>query len=154
VTPSSATRDVRLPSGVIVVNVPSNCSVAVKNDLSRFTRDQAIVDALKKATAMKKNQPTNHTRHSLGAFAALHPQMATMHQEQIGALAQSSLLLEPKAVCESDCSSLATDFCWLTLSNVANSSPSAQALTNWVVELAGDQHVIFSEKMMGAKLFC
>jgi hypothetical protein len=77
-----------------------------------------------------------------------------MHQEQIGALAQSSLLLEPKAVCESDCSSLAMDFRWLTLSNVANSSPSAQALTNWVVELAGDQHVIFSEKMMGTKLFC
>jgi hypothetical protein len=70
VTPSSATHDARLPSGVIVANVPSNCSLVVKNDLSRFRRDRAIVDALKKVMALKKNQPTNHARHLLGAFAA------------------------------------------------------------------------------------
>jgi hypothetical protein len=112
------------------------------------------VNAVKKVMSLKQNQPTNHTRHLLGAFAASHPQISTMHQEQIIALAQMSLLLEVKAVAENDSSLLGIDFSWLTLENVADSSPSSSALTKWVVALAQDQYMIFSQKMMGATLFC
>ncbi len=65
-----------------------------------------------------------------------------------------SLLLEVKAVAEYDDSWLGIDFCWLTLENVANSSPSSSTLTNWAVALARDQYMIFSQKMLGANLFC
>jgi hypothetical protein len=51
---------------------------------------------------MKQNQPTDHTRHLLGTFAASHPQISTMYQELIIALARGSLLLEMKAVAKYD----------------------------------------------------
>jgi hypothetical protein len=123
VLPSSSTHDVRLPSGHIVSNLPNNYTLVVKNDLARFRRDRAFMNAMKKVIRFKQNQPTNHTRHLFGAFAGSHPQIATMYLEQIIALARHSLLLEVKAVCESDYSSLQTDFRWLTLSNVGSSSP-------------------------------
>jgi hypothetical protein len=40
------------------------------------------------------------------------------------------------------------------LESVANSPPSLSALTNWVVALAQDQYMIFSQKMLGETLFC
>jgi hypothetical protein len=75
-----------------------------------------------------------------------------MHQEQITALARMSLLLEVRAVAEDKSSWLGADFAWLTLENVANSSPSSSALTNWVIALAQDQYMIFLQKMLGATL--
>jgi hypothetical protein len=98
---------------------------------------------MKKVMSLKNNQPTSHTRHLLGAFAVSHPQISTMHQEQIIALARMSLLLEVKAVAEDKYSWLGADFAWLTLENVANSSSSSSALTNWVIALARDQYMIF-----------
>jgi hypothetical protein len=55
-----------------------------------------------------------------------------------------SLLLEVKAVAEYDDSwQQGINFCWLTLENVANSSPLSSALTNWVVALARDQRPVY-----------
>jgi hypothetical protein len=147
-------RDVQLSSGHVVSNVPINYCLVVNSDLSRFRRDRAFVSALKKVVSMRQNTPTSHTRHLLGAFAASHPQISTIYQEQIIALARFSLLLEVKAVVEYGDTSWQLDFRWLTLENVANSSPSCSALTNWVVDLARDQYLIFSQKMLGANLFC
>jgi hypothetical protein len=152
--PSTGVRDIQLLSGHTVCKVPNSYSLIVNNDLSRFQKERAIVNALKKVMAFKQNQPTNHTRHLLGAFAASHPQISTMYQEQIIALARISLLLEVKAVVENDYSGPGIDFWWLTMENVANSSPSSSALTNWVVALARDQYMIFSQKMLGASLLC
>jgi hypothetical protein len=129
-------------------------SLVANNDLSRFRRERVIVNAMKKVMSFKNNQPTSHTRHLLDAFAASHPQIYTMHQEQIIAFARMSLLLEVKAVAEDEYSWLGADFVWLTLENVANSSPLSSALTNWVIALAQDQYMIFSQKMLGATLFC
>ena len=147
-------RDVQLSSGHVVCNVPMNYSLLANNDLSRFRRERVIVNAMKKVMSFKNNQPTSRTHHLLGAFAASHPQISTMHQEQIIALARMSLLLEVRAVAEDEYSWIGTDFSWLTLENVANSSPSPSALTNWAVALAWDQYMIFLQKMLGATLFC
>jgi hypothetical protein len=57
---------------------------------------------MKKVMSFKNNQPTNRTRHLLGAFAVSHPQISSIHQEQIIALAPMSLLLEVKAVAEDE----------------------------------------------------
>jgi hypothetical protein len=73
-----------------------------------------------------------------------------MHQEQIIALAQMSLRLEVRAVPEDEYSWLGADFAWLTLENIADSSPLSSALTNWVVALARDQYMIFFQKMLGS----
>ena len=151
--PSTRVRDIRLCSGHIVCDVPINYSLIVNNDLSRFQKERAIMSAFKKVMGFQTNQPTDHTRHLLGAFAAAHPQISTDYPELTIALARRSLMLEVKAVVENDCS-LRVDFSWLTLKNVANSSPSSTALTNWVVSLARDQYMIFSYKMSGANLFC
>ncbi len=93
-TPSTHVRDITLGSGHVVCNVPINYTLVAKNQLSRFQKDRAIVNALKKVMGFKYNQPTNYTCHLLGAFAALHPQISTMYQGQIITLAQISLLLE------------------------------------------------------------
>jgi hypothetical protein len=152
--PSTGVRDIPLRYGRTVYNVPIGYDLIFRNNLSRFQKERAIVNALKKVMGFKQNQPTNHTRHLLGAFAASHPQISTMYQEQIIALARISLLLEVKAVVENDYSGPGIDFRWLTMENVANSSPSSSALTNWVIDLARDQYMIFSHKMLGARLFC
>jgi hypothetical protein len=68
--------------------------------------------------SFKNNQLTSYTRHLLGAFAASHPQISTINQEQNIALAQMSLLLEVRAVAEDKFSWLGADFAWLTLENV------------------------------------
>jgi hypothetical protein len=108
-----------------------NYSLVANNDLSRSRRERVIVNAMKKVMSLKNNQRTRHMRHLLGAFAAPHPQISTMHQqEQIIALARMSLLLEVKEVAEDEYSWLGADFSWLTLENVANSSPLLSALTN------------------------
>jgi hypothetical protein len=93
-------RNIQLSSGHVVSNVTINYCLVVNSNLSRFRRDRAFVSALKKVVSMKQNTPTNHTRHLLGAFAASHPQISTIYQEQIIALARFSLLLEVKAVVE------------------------------------------------------
>jgi hypothetical protein len=77
-----------------------NYSLVANNDLSRFQRERVIVNAMKKVMSFRNNQPTSPRRHLLGAFAASHPQISTMHQEQIITLAQMSLLLEVRAVAE------------------------------------------------------
>jgi hypothetical protein len=90
-------------------------TLSISNNLSRFQKDRAIVNALKKMMGFKQNQPTNCTHHLLGAFVAAHPQISVNCQELMIAFPQKSLLLEVKAVVESDCSSLRIDFCWLAL---------------------------------------
>jgi hypothetical protein len=67
---------------------------------------------------------------------------------------QEQIIEEMEAVTEYNSSWLGIDFCWLTLENVANSSPSSSALTNWIVSLALDQFMLFSQKRVGANLFC
>jgi hypothetical protein len=42
----------------------------------------------------------------------------------------------------------------LNLDNVSNSSPCSISLTNWVIELARDQVLIFSRKVDDCSLFC
>jgi hypothetical protein len=70
----------------------SNCECSEKSDESQT----------KSTHKPYANQPTNHMRHLLGAFAASHLQISTMYQEQIITLARMSLLLEVKAVAEYD----------------------------------------------------
>jgi hypothetical protein len=68
--------------------------------VQKFYQDLWNDRKMKKVMRLKNNQPTGRTRHLLGAFAASHPQIPTMHQEQIIALARMSLLLEVKTVAE------------------------------------------------------
>jgi hypothetical protein len=74
--PSTRVRDIRLCSGHTVCNVPISYAVIVSNDLSRFQKERAIVNALKKEMSFKQNQPTNHTRHLLGAFRRRIPDLS------------------------------------------------------------------------------
>jgi hypothetical protein len=46
------------------------------------------------------------------------------------------------------------DSSFINLENVANSSPSATSLTNWVSKLARDQDMIFSQKIEHSSTFC
>jgi hypothetical protein len=111
--PSTLVRDIRLDSGhVVCKNFLTNHGLVVSNNLSRFQKDRAIVKALKKVMmGFKQNQPTNHARpHLLGAFAAACPQISTDCQALIIALAQRNLMLEVKAVVESDCLLLGIGF--------------------------------------------
>jgi hypothetical protein len=79
-----------------------NYGLVANNDLSRFQRERGVVNTMKKVMSFKNNQPTNRMRHLLGAFAVSHPQISSIHQEQIIALAPMSLLLEVKAVAEDE----------------------------------------------------
>jgi hypothetical protein len=117
--PSTRVRDIQFDCGHLVCNVPINFSLVVSNNLSCFQKEMAVVNALKKVMGFEQNQPTNHqhARHLLfGTFAAVHPQISADHQELTIALARRSLLLEMKAVVESDHPSLGIDFCWFTTS--------------------------------------
>jgi hypothetical protein len=99
-------------------------------------------------------QPTQHTKHLLAAFAASHPQISVIYQELLIALAHYTFLLEIKAVAENIGKAKGFHLSLINLENVANSSPSATSLTNWVTEMARDQYLIFSRKMEFSNTFC
>jgi hypothetical protein len=46
------------------------------------------------------------------------------------------------------------DVSFFNLDNVSNSSPCSTSLTNWVIELARDQVLVFSRKADEYNLFC
>jgi hypothetical protein len=63
------------------------------------------------------------------------------------ALACYTFLLEVKAIIEYSGKAKGMDLSFINLENVANSSPGAMSLTNWVTEMARDQYLIFSCKI-------
>ncbi len=74
-------RDVRLGNGVVVLDVPNRYEMVVDSDLARFRRERGLVKALKYVLDQKSNQPSQHAKHLLAAFAASHPQISVIYQE-------------------------------------------------------------------------
>ncbi len=93
-------RDIQLGNGVVVLNVPNRYKIVVDSDLARFSRERGLVTALKNVLNQKSNQPMQHTKHLLAAFAASHPQIWVIYQELLIALACYTFLLEVKASVE------------------------------------------------------
>jgi hypothetical protein len=118
-----------------------------KNLESQFLKERAFYAGLKKTLIQNSNQPTEHTKHLFAAFAASHPQISVIYQEIIIAVARYTFLLEIKAAVENSGKAKGMDLSFINLENVANSSPSATSLTNWVSKLARDQYMIFSQKI-------
>ncbi len=110
--------------------------------------------ALKYVLNQKSNQPSQHTKHLLAAFAASHPQISVIYQELLIALARYTFLLEVKGAVEYSSKAKGLEVSFVTLENVANCSPCCTSLTKWVVELARDQYLIFSHKMDNSNVFC
>jgi hypothetical protein len=71
-------QDIQLGNGVVVLNVPNRYKIVVDSDLARFRRERGLVTALKDVLNRKSNQPTQHIKHLLAAFAASHPQISVM----------------------------------------------------------------------------
>jgi hypothetical protein len=81
----------------------SKLKVAINKNLkSKLMKERAFFMSLKKVLSHSSNQPTQHTKHLLAAFAASHPQIAVIYQEMLIALSRYTFLLEIKAVV--DCS--------------------------------------------------
>jgi hypothetical protein len=129
--------------------------VAINKNLeSQLLKERAFFSGLKKALNSNHNQPTQHTKHLLAAFAASHPQILMIYQEMLISLARYTFLLEVKAVVEYSGKAKGMDMSFISLENVSNSSPCATSLTNWVTSLARDQYLIFSRKMQDSNTFC
>jgi hypothetical protein len=142
-------RDIQVGNGVVIHDVPTKYELVLDSDLARFRRERGLVAALKDVLDQKTNQPSQHTKHLLAAFAASHPQISVVYQELLIALARFTFLLEVKGKMKE-----AMDVSFMNLTNVANCSPCCTSLTNWVTELAKDQYLIFSRKMDDANVFC
>jgi hypothetical protein len=141
-------RDIQLGNGVVV-----RYEIVVDSDLARFRRERGLVTALKDVLNRKSNQPMQHTKHLLAAFAASHPQISVMYQELLISLARYTFLLEVKASVEYSGKAKGIDVSFFNLDNVSNSSPCSTSLTNWVIELAKDQVLVFSRKADDYNLF-
>jgi hypothetical protein len=87
-------RDVQLGNGVIVLDVPNIYEIVFDSDLARFRRERGLVIALKYVLDQKSNQPSQHIKHLLAAFAASHPQILVIYQELLIALSRYTFLLE------------------------------------------------------------
>jgi hypothetical protein len=147
-------QDVRHGNGVVVLDVPNRYEMVVDSDLARFRRERGLVTALKYVLDQKSNQPSQHTKHLLAAFAASHPQIFVIYQELLIALARYTFLLEVKPSVQYSGKAKGIDVSFMNLKSVANCSPCCTSLTNWVTELARDQCLIFSSKMDNSNLFC
>jgi hypothetical protein len=147
-------QDIQLGNGVVVLNVPNRYEIVVDSDLAQFRRERGLVTALKDVLNRKSNQPTQHTKHLLPAFAVSHPQILVMYQELLIALARYTFLLEVKASVEFSGKAKGIDMSFFNLDNVSNSSPCSTSLTNWVIKLARDQVLIFSRRVDESNLFC
>jgi hypothetical protein len=134
---------------------PSRSKVEINKNLeSQFLKERAFFASLKKILNSGSNQLTPHTRHLLATFAASHPHISVIYQEMLNALARYKLLLEIKAGLEFSGKAKGMDLSFINLENVANSSPSATTFTNWVVEMARDQYLIFGCKIENSNKFC
>jgi hypothetical protein len=71
-------QDIQLGNGIVVLKIPNRYEIVVDSDLARFRRERRLVTALKNVLNRKSNQPTQHTKHHLAAFAASHPQILVM----------------------------------------------------------------------------
>jgi hypothetical protein len=148
-------RDVQLRNGVIVIDVPNRYEIVADSDLARFRREErGLVTALKYVLDQKSDQPSQHTKHLLAAFAASHPQISVIYQELLIPLARYTFLLEVKASVEYSGKAKGIDMSFVNLKNVTNCSPCCTSLTNWVTKLARDQHLIFSSKTHDSNDFC
>jgi hypothetical protein len=117
-------------------------------------KERAFYTGLKKTLNNNSNQPTEHTKHLFAAFTASHPPISVIYQEILIAVACYTFLLEIKALVENSGKAKGIDLSFINLENVANSSPSATSLTNWVTKLARDQYMIFSQKIEHSSTFC
>ena len=104
----------------MVLNVPNRYKIVVDSDLARFRRERGLVTALKDVLNQKHNQPTQHTKHLLAAFAASHPQILVMYQELLIALARYTFLLEVKASIKFSGKGKGIDVSFFNLDNVSN----------------------------------
>jgi hypothetical protein len=126
-------RDIELENGVVVFDVPDRYTLVVVSDLARFRRERGLVTALKYGLNQKSNQPSQHTKHLLAAFAASHPQISVIYQELFIALARYTFLFEVKGALEYSGKAKGLDVSFVNLENVANCSPCCTSLTNWVI---------------------
>jgi hypothetical protein len=140
-------QDEQLGNGTAFIDVPNRYEIVVDSDLARFRRERGLVTALKYVLDQKSNQPSQHTKHLLAAFAASHPQILVIYPELLIALARYTFLLEVKAYVEYSGKAKGIDMSFINLKNVANCSLCCTFLTNWVTKLARDQYLIFSSKM-------
>ena len=102
------------------------------------------------STTSLRNIPSICLLHLLPAI----PKISVMYQELLISLARYTFLLEVKASVEYSGKAKGVDVSFFNLDNVLNSSPCSIPLTNWVIELARDQVLIFSRKVDDCNLFC
>jgi hypothetical protein len=122
------TRDIALPSGQVIKNVPSCYELYTSSAFSARKKDSLVVKALRTVLVRKRTDSTLFERRLLAGWSASHPQVAVGNQEQLLALGRYSLLLEIQAECEGLKGGEYVNLSWLTLENAADSSPSERSL--------------------------
>jgi hypothetical protein len=70
-------KDVTLPNGYIVKDVPNNYMVISTSELSFYKYERAIVSAMIKMFKRKQADPTFYSQRLFGAYAASNPTIPT-----------------------------------------------------------------------------
>jgi hypothetical protein len=96
---SIQSRDVQLPSGHVVKDVPFCYELYTSSAWSARKKDNMLVRALKTVLHCKQTNSTLYEQRPLAGWSASCPQVATANQEQLLALRRYSLLLKMKAEC-------------------------------------------------------
>jgi hypothetical protein len=146
-------RDVQLPSGHVVKDVPFCYELYTSSAWSARKKDSMIVRALKTVLDHKHTTSMLYERRLLAGWSDSRPQVATSNQEQLLALGWYSLLLEMKAEGECFEGGQYVNLSWLTLENDCNSSPSERTLRRWVLDLAVENYLIHSRLVQKAPIF-
>ena len=103
-----------------------------------------VSKGLEANTRSAKERTYAADKHIFAAFAASHPQVSTVNQEILIALARYTFLLELKAQTEFLEDGNSVDFSWVQLEKVCTSAPSEFALRSWVLDQVIDQLIIYS----------
>ena len=126
----------------------SNQVVISKKELANYQRDRVFVKALKKGVCHQKCElRSQHTKMLTAAFAVSHPQVVPNNIQLLLSLGRYTLLHDVQGALDHS-----ND--WITLKNVAQSSPKATAIDTWVKELASLQVIVHRNMVSsGASFF-
>jgi hypothetical protein len=144
-------KDVTLPNGYIVKDVPNNYMVISTSELSFYKYERAIVSAMVKMFKRKQADPTFYSQRLFGAYAASNPTIPTACQEIMIYTARHTMMHDVASLLSDPKHQAKFSKLFLSVDNVCNLSPSARTLDHYVDDLAVMQAMIASHAISKAK---
>jgi hypothetical protein len=129
-------KDVTLPNGYIVKDVPNNYMVISTSELSFHKYECAIVSAMVKMFKRKQADPTFYLQRLFGAYAASNPTIPTACQEIMIYTARHTMMLDVASLLSDPKHQAKFSKLFLSVDNVCNLSPSARTLDHDIDDLA------------------